>query len=518
MGLAAVLVFLAMSVVCAQPALAKPGGTGKPNIVAAEIWTDPVQPVGYASATIWYGIATNTKVPITTGFYTDLFIDNTFVQRSYTASMGGGMWQEFSYECTLSSGPHTLKMVTDATKVISEVLETDNTLSTTISWQSPGPPDLVSVDIWTKPLHPIAGLPVTIFFSIANIGEEPAFYQNGILMGLWVGASLLYGTDIQTVPQHSEVTFSCTTTFGVIPATYTLTSRADARNRVAESDESNNDRIEERYWAENTYDTDGDGLVDGVEWHLGTDTNGYKKWAVLVEGGWIAGDSKIQAAFRNSICDVYSKLLSAGYTTSSIYLISKGSYDLDGDGASDVDADATYDNLMNAIYSVNGWLRSRCDADDRVLVYMIDHGRDPDGHFLVNGVSQDPSFDEYVTDEELATWLGAVTCHRQIVVVDACFSGNFHDDLYDLHDQERMTITATDSIHPGWADDPDNAVGSGDEFVVFTEGFLATLTGASMESAFAHADNFVFDWCLVKGLQYPFPQLQDYDTATNWYL
>ena len=89
------------------------------------------------------------------------------------------------------------------------------------------------------------------------------------------------------------------------------------------------------------------------------------------------------------------RLTYRGFPSTSYYLCANTTLDLDGDGVSDVDADATNSSLQDAITT----LANSGDTIGDVVLYLVDHGGS--GQFRMSG-------SETLSAGELATWLDAL--------------------------------------------------------------------------------------------------------------
>ena len=227
-----------------------------------------------------------------------------------------------------------------------------------------------------------------------------------------------------------------------------------------------------------TQDSDNDGLPDDEELQLGTDPSGYKKWAVMVVGGFT--DLLAQENFENQADEATKALNSRGFTDSSIYFLNFASAerDSDGDNRNDVDALSSRATLQ---YALSTWLAGVSDADDLTFVYLLDHGGFylPDIAYFVIG-------EETVTETDLDQWLFPVSCHNMTIMFDCCNAGYFIDELTDdpsRHD--RMVVCAANS---------ESASSTYDDFTMFSYPFFQEIAnGQSIEDAYLVAKQFAYD-------------------------
>ncbi len=493
-----------------------------PDVAVVDIWTETNPPVGDLENWVFFSVSTN-SVPFTTSVVMELYVDGVYLggQTMYGSS-GAGTQTYVAGKVLLAPGDHTLTLYVDTTAALAETNEANNMLTKVLTWIA-GAPDLIITDIWTDPVYPLDGHVATVYWTVKNIGPGPAVPANNptFSVGLWNGYTAVASLDLTSLGPGQSATGSYMVTLSI--GTYTWKAVADVGRfgQVDESNENNNELSKVIVWHEYvSYDSDGDGLVDTVEYDLGTNPDGYDKWAVIVVGGWDLPPQPRhpnwgQWAFLNDGARLYLTLTAAGYPRDHIYIISDMALRTSYSPLVEVPADATatYANVMNAIYSQTGWLRTRADADDSVFIYMTDHGRDPDGHLLLHYYATDPIF---ISDEEMGTWVNAVTCWRMAVVVDACFSGQFLDDLNDPHMSERIVVTATSPTLEGYAENPDAMYPTGDEISVFTEFFLSYLGSTTIIQAYYWAADDVLEWSTLHSATYQEPQL--FESGLSWFI
>lgn len=90
--------------------------------------------------------------------------------------------------------------------------------------------------------------------------------------------------------------------------------------------------------------------------------------------------------------------------------------DLDGDGTNENVLAATKSNLTNTLNN----LASTLTTDDRLFLYVIDHGGRDNGHSYINLWNY-----ETIYDQELSTLLNNINVSSMNIVLGQCFSGGF---------------------------------------------------------------------------------------------
>ena len=157
--------------------------------------------------------------------------------------------------------------------------------------------------------------------------------------------------------------------------------------------------------------------------------------AIIVAGGGPYPGNTLWDDTQASTNFAYRALNHQGFTKDTIYYLSSDTdLDLDGNGvADDVDADCTCANLQDALET---WGPAHLDGlpTSDVVVYLCNHGAP--GTFRMSGT-------EILAAADLAAWLDTLQAGitgTLTVVIDACESGTFVDDLAG---SGRIIITST---------------------------------------------------------------------------
>lgn len=154
--------------------------------------------------------------------------------------------------------------------------------------------------------------------------------------------------------------------------------------------------------------------------------------AIVVAGGGPFPGNNLWDTTQSAANFAYWRLAFQGYGNNDItYLSANTSLDLDGDGAPDVDGDATKANLLAAIADASG-------AGNLVL-YLVGHGGD--GTFRIGA-------DETITAAELNTALDDLQTNtgfsgRVVLIYEACESGSIVSQVKPPSGKQRFTITST---------------------------------------------------------------------------
>lgn len=227
-------------------------------------------PVSAAGAYISFSVQNTGSDPVTTRFYTDLYVDGIFVNRWDSVSIPSGQfmvvrdWEELPQRIHLAPGQHTLRLLVDSMNTVTETNESDNVIARTFQWEgspasTPVPtkkPDLVVVPprrggaplivspfrSATRNSNVVEGGPVYVSWSIRDasvVGVSKDIAVQLYLDGTLVDDRLVHGLlaegrsalrDWDQLPSKLDLT----------QGTHTLRVVVDPGNLVDESNELNN--------------------------------------------------------------------------------------------------------------------------------------------------------------------------------------------------------------------------------------------------------------------------------------
>ncbi len=145
--------------------------------------------------------------------------------------------------------------------------------------------------------------------------------------------------------------------------------------------------------------------------------------ALIVVAGRHSASDELQNNIHNVTDAVYRLFQKHGYPKDRIrYLATDLTLDPDGGGA-DVYASATNVNLEEV---VTEWAVTKVSADRALTIYLVDHGN-RDKFYL------DKPYGEWLEPDDLDSWIDQleddVPGLKVNVIVEACFSGSFVDEL-----------------------------------------------------------------------------------------
>lgn len=160
----------------------------------------------------------------------------------------------------------------------------------------------------------------------------------------------------------------------------------------------------------------------------------------------------LQTNIYNAANSAYQVFQGAGYSDDDIYYLAPTSQDPDGDGNSEVDANATSANLQSAIET---WAATggRVGPGKPLFLYMMDHG-------LIEAFCTDGCGSSGRTaSQDLHTWLSTLETSTGVdavnVIIEACHSGSFIDrvesNAASISKAGRVVIASTGRTNNAYA-------------------------------------------------------------------
>ena len=207
-------------------------------------WT-PLNPVDGETITINATVKNIGTATVTTDFYVGFYIDGDYYDRVWVTQdlAPGESTYSSSIQTTWTVTPHDhdIKAWADYDDHITESDETNNTLTKHLYVE---PSDLIITDLKWTPTNPVDGETITIDVTVKNIGTGKTirdFYVGFYIDGgyydrVWVTQDL--------APGESTYSSSIQTTWTVTPHDHDIKAWADYDDRITESDETNNQKIE----------------------------------------------------------------------------------------------------------------------------------------------------------------------------------------------------------------------------------------------------------------------------------
>ncbi len=161
---------------------------------------------------------------------------------------------------------------------------------------------------------------------------------------------------------------------------------------------------------------------------------------ILVAGGGVDAANTLRDSTQYLSDLAYGRFRSRLFSNDDIHYINPMTWhDVDGDGYDDNIVDDGSPTVTEFGNSITNWAAAQ-STDGPLYVYLIDHG----------GIDKFNIFpNEILGAAQLNTWLNAfqdATGRKVVVVIEACKSGSFTDDL-TADGYERVVITSTDNLN-----------------------------------------------------------------------
>ena len=155
---------------------------------------------------------------------------------------------------------------------------------------------------------------------------------------------------------------------------------------------------------------------------------------------------------------------------------------------------------LNDVRDTLQGLASAIDRQSDVLVLFLTSHGNQNGLAIVNRGSNRPAF---LTPDSLAATLKATGIRHRVVIISACYSGVF---LENLADDETLVITAADARHSSFGCSDDN---KGD-YTYFGQAFFAESLkpGLSLDQVFKSAKSRIADRESAENLTGSNPQMK----------
>ena len=181
------------------------------------------------------------------------------------------------------------------------------------------------------------------------------------------------------------------------------------------------------------------GMVDQLTLSVSQDSRNVQHYGnlILVAGGGMAATNTLKESYQYLSDLVYRRFQQRLFTDEDIYYFNPMTWhDIDGDGYNDDVVDDSSPTVAEFGQAITRWAAEQ-KTDGPLYIYLIDHG----------GTNTFTIFpDEVITANQLAGYLGAFqdTTGRQVIVmIEACKSGSFTDDLV-TPGKDRIVVTCTD--------------------------------------------------------------------------
>lgn len=238
---------------------ATPIAPALPDLIVTAITWSPASPVTGQAVTFSATIKNQGTVATPAGVIhgVSFSVDGTQVNWSDTSttSLAAGASRTVtansgpsgSSTWTSTTGTHSVVATVDDINRMAESNESNNTFTNSMT-VAVGPPDLIVTAITWSPASPVAGEAVTFTATIKNQGTGPS--PGGIIHGVsfWVDGAQVNWSDTSTTSLAAGATRALTansgptgsSTWTATTGTHSIRAFVDDVNRIAESDENNN--------------------------------------------------------------------------------------------------------------------------------------------------------------------------------------------------------------------------------------------------------------------------------------
>jgi len=235
--------------------------------------------------------------------------------------------------------------------------------------------------------------------------------------------------------------------YGNFAVSWSLVNEASAYILERATYENFSDAVVVYHGAQNSF-IDG-GLENGIYFYRVCSENndgrsGWRTGPAIVYGdyvhkaiiiaGWYTENDPLWEITKKHCDDAHRTLLLRLFDEENITYLTKDAFN------NNRDADSTKENIQSAITNAQ-------DADE-LFIYMHDHGARE--KFYLDGSSNN-----FLSPSELDGWMDGIQPEtgvgpKIILVIEACYSGSFIDDLISAGSQERIIITSTSKDQVAW--------------------------------------------------------------------
>ncbi len=214
------------------------GNTGRPDLFAYHLTFTPTSPTAHNDVTVKWQVRNDGSADVNSQFYTTLYVDGAAKQSWPTKALKVNYYTYAAKNIgTLSTGSHSVMVVTDSTGVIPEADENNNAIKRGLTIGGSGKPDIYAYQLGIDPSAPGPNTPVKVVWRMKNQGTaditqrfHSKLYVDGTLRQTWNTEELLMGRGA-----------SGTKSLGALGSgTHTIKIVTDANGVIDESNESNN--------------------------------------------------------------------------------------------------------------------------------------------------------------------------------------------------------------------------------------------------------------------------------------
>jgi len=206
------------------------------DFVVTDIFTEPANPAEGSQTQVKMSYTVSCQV---FNLYTDIYFDGSLIShvKHYRSDTDKTLYA-WGYVTPSSSGTVTIKGIVDPENQFAETNENNNMISKSISVSAVAKPDLTvkDYDISLGTLEPIAGVPLTVSYTVSNIGSGDS---GSFRCKLYDNNELVDTYQFSNIPSRSG-TETRRVTRTLTKGEHTFKVDVDNYNDVAEENENNN--------------------------------------------------------------------------------------------------------------------------------------------------------------------------------------------------------------------------------------------------------------------------------------
>ena len=203
-----------------------------PDLIVQEIALSPVNPAIGDTVTITVTVKNQGTAGAGTSYVT-CYIDNNILDTEPVSALDAGIMATVSFTWQATQGTHTVKAIADASEIIAETDETNNTYVYSLTTLAP---DLIIQAITWSPANPSGGDTVVVSIVVKNQGNIQSRYTN---LNFYIDTSSRGMQEVAVINPGASLTKTYTWT--ALTGEHTLKAVVDETDNNKESDETNNE-------------------------------------------------------------------------------------------------------------------------------------------------------------------------------------------------------------------------------------------------------------------------------------
>ncbi len=211
---------------------AKVSADAGPDLIVQDITLFPENPAIDDTVTITVTIKNQGAVGAGTS-YVACYVDTIILETKSIGALDAGVMATTTFTWQATQGTHTIKVIADASEIIDETNETNNSKTYTLTTLAP---DLIIQSITWSPAYPSGGDSVVFSIVIKNQGNIQSHYTN---INFYIDTNNRGSQDVAAINPGASQTKTYTWT--ALTGQHTLRAVVDVNDNNKESDETNNE-------------------------------------------------------------------------------------------------------------------------------------------------------------------------------------------------------------------------------------------------------------------------------------